>query len=423
MKFVADLHLHSSYARATSKDLSFPTLTAWARMKGVDLLSSADFTHPTWFAETKKTLRETSDGLLDYDGFKFVLGGEVSCIYGQGGKLRRIHCLIYTPDLESAEKINKALFAKGAKLASDGRPIVGLSAKNLLEIILEANEKSILIPAHVWTPWFGLYGANSGFDSLEEAFGDLTNYIYAIETGLSSNPAMNWRIKDLDNKSIVSFSDAHSAPKMLREATVFNTELSYQGIFEALKKQKIDTTLEFFPEEGKYHFSGHRACFIRHSPEETAKLGVVCPVCQKPLTLGVMHRVKQLAEQNRPEGYLDSSRPAFTMMVPLLEIIAESVGSSVNSKKVIEIYQSSVKDWGNELKILNEVPVVEVAEKYGERLAEALTKVRTGDIIIDPGYDGVFGIVRIWPQEKENLRRNKAVKAKKPVDKEQIGLF
>src|SRR3990167_4003265 len=309
-KFVADLHTHSSYARATSPRLNFDTLSTWARLKGVQLLSSADFTHPVWWQEIKRTLSESNcDGFYQHNGINFVLGTEISCIYTQGGKQRRIHCLLFFPEKKDVEKFNNNL-GQRANLSADGRPIVGLSARQLLELALSINEKTILIPAHVWTPWFSLYGSNSGFDSIEECFGSLSKYICAVETGLSSDPAMNWRIKELDGRSIVSFSDLHSGPKMAREATVFDTKFSYEGLLSALKsaqvagqrfnsasnprdessrnnrsdsalvpvklhksdrlpsQSKILMTIEFFPEEGKYHYTGHRNCKIRHRSEE-----------------------------------------------------------------------------------------------------------------------------------------------------------
>ena len=323
-KFVADLHLHSDYARATSKYLNFDTLSEWAKYKGIHLLSSADFTHPVWWEETKKKLKESDkEGFYVYDrnsrsessagrgsteklkgsnygAIYFVLGSEISCIYTQGGRMRRMHCLLYFPKKSDVETFNASL-GRRANLKADGRPIIGLSAKQLLELALEVNSKVIFIPAHVWTPWFSLYGSNSGFDSIDEAFGDLSKYIYAIETGLSSDPAMNWRIKELDNRSIVSFSDAHSMPKISRELTIFDTDFDYDGLLEGLKKQKIAATIEFFPEEGKYHFTGHRNCSVRHSPSETAKRGIICPNCNKKLTIGVMHRVEDLADKKRPE--------------------------------------------------------------------------------------------------------------------------
>ncbi|HEY4694798.1 MAG TPA: endonuclease Q family protein [Candidatus Nanoarchaeia archaeon] len=426
-KIVADLHLHSSYARATSRNLNFDTITAWARLKGIDLLSSADFTHPLWFAETKAKLKDDGDGLFSYGGFKFILGAEVSCIFSQGGKLRRVHLLLYAPSLKAAEKINLELGKRG-KLASDGRPILGLTAKTVLEIILEADRNSMMIPAHAWTPWFGVLGQNGGFNSLEECFGDLAGYIYAIETGLSSDPAMNWRVKELDNRSIVSFSDAHSAPKMGRELTIFDGNLTYSDLLGSLREQKISSTVEFFPEEGKYHYNGHRNCNFKETPSDTLKRGLLCPNCGRALTIGVMHRVEQLAEKDRPEGYLAEKRPAFSKMVPLLEILSEANGWPVASNKTSDLYNNLIKEFGSELSILTEVPTSEVGN---ERLSEALGKVRSGDIYIDPGYDGVYGEVHIWPKTeggKEGKIAERRVK-KEPIaeaknsDKNQLNLF
>lgn len=429
-KFVADLHLHSSYARATSRDLNFDTLTNWARLKGINLLSSADFTHPLWFAETKSKLKEETNGLLSYNGFKFVLGAEVSCIFSQGGKLRRVHLLLYAPNLKAAEKINQELGKRG-KLGSDGRPILGLSAKNVLEIILSADENSIMIPAHVWTPWFGVLGQNGGFSSLEECFGDLSKYIYGVETGLSSDPSMNWRVKELDNRSIVSFSDAHSAPKMGRELTVFNSDLSYEGLMQGLKNQLIDETIEFFPEEGKYHYNGHRNCDFKETPEETLKRNLICPVCKRPLTIGVMHRVEQLAEKDRPSDFKAKNRPGFRKFVPLQEIIAESLEVPVTSPKTREAFLKLIEKFGNELDILTSVEIAKIEALFGSRLAEGVHKVRKEDIFIDPGFDGVYGVVQIWPgktkkeKSKNTLQReskNKKVEAENE-DKNQLNLF
>jgi uncharacterized protein (TIGR00375 family) len=397
MKFVADLHLHSAYSRATSKSLNFDTLSSWAKLKGIGLLSSADFTHPVWFKEIKSKLKDIGNGLFEYGEIKFILGTEISCIYTQGGRQRRIHCLLFFPEIKSVEEFNSEL-GKSSNLSADGRPIIGLSAKELLELSLSINEKAILIPAHAWTPWFSLYGSNSGFDSIDECFGDLSKYIYAVETGLSSDPAMNWRTKDLDNRSIVSFSDAHSTPKMGRELTIFDTDLSYAGILKALKKEKISMTVEFFPEEGKYHFTGHRSCGIRHSPRETAKLGIMCPKCAKRLTVGVMHRVDQLAEGSRPEGYKPGGRPPYKMMVPLQEIVAEVLGSSVSSEKVRGEYMSLVKELGSEMSVLLKAKLPDIEKvASSRRMAEAVDKVRRGDIKVDPGFDGVYGTVKIWP--------------------------
>jgi uncharacterized protein (TIGR00375 family) len=416
-KFVADLHLHSAYARATSRNLNFDTLTQWAKLKGLKLLASADFTHPVWWEETKNKLKSSKNpGFFEYNSVHFMLGTEISCIYSQGGKVRRIHCLLYFPQKEDVDTFNKRLGRIG-NLKADGRPIVGLSARQLLEMALEVNEKAIFIPAHVWTPWFSLYGSNSGFDSIEECFGDLSKYIYAIETGLSSDPAMNWRISELDNRSIVSFSDAHSMPKMSREVTVFDTEFNYEGIFKALKKQKIALTIEFFPEEGKYHYTGHRNCNVRHSPPETASKGIICPTCKKKLTIGVMHRVEQLASKNRGEDFKPKKRPPFKRMVPLLEIIAEALGAPVTSNRVHEEYRNLVDHFGSEMNVLLKTPRTELEREAAiYKIAQGIEKVRAGNIVVEPGFDGVFGVVKIWPTPQQNEPISPTTNQNKPAE-------
>ncbi len=484
MKFVADLHLHSAYARATSKSLNFDTLSSWAKWKGIGLLSSADFTHPVWFKESKSKLKELGNGLYYYDNVKYILGTEISCIYTQGGKQRRIHCLLYFPDLADVEKFNDQL-GKRANLAADGRPIVGLSAKELLELALNVNEKAIFIPAHAWTPWFSLYGSNSGFDSIEECFGDLSGYIYAVETGLSSDPAMNWRIRDLDRRSIVSFSDAHSAPKMGRELTVLDAHFSYEGLLMALKSaakdlvssntvhqtrtptssethrvsadrqvtsqdrkdaalaqtgdetvssrdvaplnetsdSRVAFTVEFFPEEGKYHFTGHRNCGIRQSPEETDKMGIICPKCSRRLTVGVMHRVAALAEKDRPEGFKAQGRPPFFSLVPLQEILAEALGLSVLGEKIRNEYINLVNYFGNEMNVLLKARVEEIEKATSNfRVAEGVDKVRKGEISIEPGFDGVYGTVKIWSGSTGEVKNPRQVRKVEKI-KGQISLF
>ena len=418
MRIVADLHLHSAYSRATSKNLNFDTLSEWAKLKGIKLLSTADFTHPVWFKEIKSKLKDVGGGLFEYSGIKFILGTEISCIYTQGGRQRRIHCFLYFPEIDNVEEFNSEL-GKRANLSVDGRPIIGLSAKELLSLALNTNEKAILIPAHVWTPWFPLFGSNSGFDSIDECFGDLSKYIYAIETGLSSDPSMNWRIKDLDSRSIVSFSEAHSTPKMGRELTIFNTNLSYSGILEALKNESISMIIEFFPEEGKYHFTGHRNCSVRHSSEETAKLGMMCPKCAKRLTVGVTHRVDQLAEDNRPEGYKPSGRFSYKRLVPLQEIIAEVLGSSASSEKVKKECFNLIGELESEMFILLKAKLHDIEKiASNRRMAEAIDKVRRGAIRVDPGFDGVYGTVKIWPDDSK-----KEVQQLSEQAKGQIGLF
>jgi uncharacterized protein (TIGR00375 family) len=406
MKFVADLHLHSSYARATSKDLNFDTLSTWAKWKGIDLLSSADFTHPIWWQETKSRLKEgDNEGIYSYNGTKFVLGTEISCIYSQGGKVRRIHLLLFFPNFADVDRFNLKL-AKTSNLKADGRPIIGTPAKQLLEMALEINPQAIVIPAHAWTPWFSLYGSNSGFDSIEECFGELSKYIYAIETGLSSDPAMNWRIKDLDSRSIVSFSDAHSAPKMGRELTIFDAKMNYPGLLEALRQQQIVETIEFFPEEGKYHFDGHRNCDVKQSPSETDKVGIICRYCKKKLTIGVLNRVTQLAEKDRLEDFDPGTRPRFRRLVPLLEILAETLGKQVYSQEVREKYKKLILNLGSEVTLLLNSSTQDIERIAGSRIAQGVDRVRAGQLFIDPGFDGVYGRVKIWPEGESKFKNS-----------------
>jgi len=325
MQVIADLQLHSKYARAVSQEMVIPKIWEWAKRKGIGLVATGDWTHPLWMREIKSSLEEIGNGLLklksqnsnlktDGDGPLFLLATEVSSIYSQGGKLRRIHTLIWAPTIVTADKINKELINRGANLIADGRPVIGLSSIQVAEMVFSIDPTCLIIPAHAWTPWFSLYGSESGFDSIDECFGQFSKYIYAIETGLSSDPAMNWRIKELDSRSIVSFSDAHSGPKLGRETTVFDLEeLSYEAIRQAimeptlniedknLSPNQIAFTIEFYPEEGKYHYTGHRNCGVKQMPSETRKNGTICPVCGRKLTVGVMHRVDELAGRSEEE--------------------------------------------------------------------------------------------------------------------------
>lgn len=403
MIYSADLHLHSPYARATSRELTFENMARWARIKGIDLLASADFTHPEWFEHTKRTLRPTGDGLYECDGARFVLGTEVNCNGYQGGRNRRIHMLMFAPSIEAVERINCALSDKGL-LASDGRPTLHMTPRELLETLLHIDERIMLIPAHAWTPHFGIYGSRTGFDSLQECFGDLTSHIFAIETGLSSDPAMNWRLPELDDVSIVSFSDAHSLPKMARELTIIEGELSYDGLRQALLEQSIAYTLEFFPEEGKYHHSGHRKCGVNLSPDEVSDVGEACPVCGRRMTLGVMQRTERLARRDArmykdSDGFTcseDGRRPPFRSLVGLQQIVAESMGRGVNTKGVQAQYMQLVEGLGSELHILMDADTSDISRVGGERIAEGVERVRKGNIVIVPGYDGVFGKVSVW---------------------------
>lgn len=417
MTYTADLHIHSSYAYATSPSLNFENLAHWARLKGIDLLASADFTQPEWFAESKAKLSETGDGLYEYDGVKFVLGTEVNCTARVGRRARRVHILMFAPNLSSVSKINDALERRGAKLDGDGRPTLTMSPRDLLEMILEIEPRCMMIPAHAWTPWFGIFGSKSGFDSLEECFGDLTPHIHAIETGLSSDPAMCWRVPELDDVSIVSFSDAHSLPKLARELTVFNGSPSYDGLAEALRTQDIAYTVEFFPEEGKYHHSGHRKCGVSLTTDEVNEYGSACPVCKRPVTLGVMQRVEELARRKHDtrrdrNGLVRSlkGRPPYRSLVSLQEILSEAMGVGINTKRVQRAYMSLVENVGSELDVLLSIPSGEVAATlphFGRTVADGLEKVRAGDIHVIPGFDGQYGTVKVWPEDSQTRASHK----------------
>ena len=425
MAYVADLHIHSRFSRACSPQLNIPNLVEWAKYKGINVLGTGDFLHPLWLAELKKDLTEDGTGFLSYlkdPSIKFVLTVEVASIYSQGGRGRRVHNLIFMPDFASVERFQKVLLSRRATLGSDGRPIVGIPSKELLRLALECSEKAIFIPAHAWTPWFGVFGSQSGYDSLQECFEDLTPYIYGVETGLSSDPAMNWRINELDNRSILSFSDAHSLPNLGRESTIFSSSLQegYAGMFDAIKNVKVAGTLEFYPEEGKYHYTGHRSCNIKYSPEETKKNGTICPVCEKGLTVGVMERVEKLASRENKdlriknkEGVITSEefvdRAQYRMLVPLHQVIAEAYKTVPTNQKVLAEFKKLTTELGGEIKVLTKVAIEDIAKVSGEKIAEGVMKDRTGDLVIDPGYDGVFGVVKIWKEEEGKKKAEEVV--------------
>jgi uncharacterized protein (TIGR00375 family) len=422
MKIVADLHLHSKYSRAVSQQMVPEFIAQWAKQKGIALVAAPDWTHPLMLKKYESNLQESEEGIFELkskvkgQGSKvnYVLSTEISSIYSQGEKSRRIHNLVLAPSFKTVHQINKQLKNRGCNLMSDGRPIIGLSSIELAELVWGVDKNCLIIPCHIWTPWFSMFGSKSGFDSIKECWGKYADQICAIETGLSSDPAMNWRIKELDNRSIVSFSDAHSPAKLGREATIFDLEkVTFSGLSNALKTANISYTIEFYPEEGKYHYTGHRSCNIRHSPVQTKKKGAVCPVCGKPLTLGVMHRVEKLAgkqvkpikktSKNGLVGYYDpnnKNRPPYVMLVPLQEIISEVKGVGPTSKTVQNEYQRLIKSIAPELDILTQTKIEKIAQFGGERLAQAIKKVRKGDINIEPGYDGVFGNVKIWKEEQ-----------------------
>ncbi len=438
MEYVADLHLHSKYSRAVSQAMVLENIADWAGKKGIDILAAPDWTHPLWFKEMKSQLTEAYEGLYKLKNGSaalFLLSTEIASIYSQNGKLRRIHNLVFVPNLETAEKVSRELLRRGCNLLSDGRPIVGISSRNLLEILLSIDKKIILIPAHVWTPHFGIYGSASGFETLAEAFGDLSKYIYGIETGISSDPFMNWQIPELETRSILSFSDAHSAPKMAREATIFSLpQPSYMNLGKAISRRdtscQVSSTIEFYPEEGKYHFTGHRNCGISLSPDQVKEKGVICPVCQRKLTEGVMIRVQQVAgreistdepipqpDKNGVNWIKDpkNNHPPFIKLVPLLEIIAESLNSTTNGIRVKETFDEVCSKLGSEINVLVNVPLLDIKNSFGVRLAEGIEKVRKGDIVIEPGFDGEYGKVKIWKEEEVEVRKQE--------EKSQLGLF
>ncbi|MBI2086218.1 DNA helicase UvrD [Candidatus Daviesbacteria bacterium] len=429
MAYIADLHIHSRFSRACSQQLNIPNLVSWAKLKGIDVLGTGDCLHPLWFAELKSQLTEDGSGFLTHNSsdVKFVLTVEVASIYSHKGVVRRVHNLIFLPSFDSVAKLQQALLAKRANLSSDGRPIMGISSKELLRMCLEIDEKALFICSHAWTPWFGIFGSQSGYDSLQDAFEDLTPYIYAVETGLSSDPAMNWRVKELDNRSVISCSDAHSLPNLGRESTMFSEDINsgYSGLFRAIREQKIAGTIEFHPEEGKYHYTGHRNCNIKYSPEDTKIKGTKCPVCGRGLTVGVMERVEAIASRSNGElriengeGIIKSkafpSRAGYRMLVPLLQIIAEAFGTAPTTQKVLNEYKKLTNIIGSEIKILTKVDTSEIARISGDKIAEGVDKARKGDLVIDPGYDGVYGVVKIWGSEKEQ---------EKEVEIPQLGLF
>ncbi len=414
MKFIADLHIHSKYSRATSKIMILEELDRWADDKGIKVMATGDFTHPQWLEEIKEKLEPAEPGLFKlkekfklktikgtFADTRFFLSTEISGIYSKGNKVRRIHNLVFLPDIETVEKINTQLSWIG-NLKSDGRPILGLDSEELAKIVFNSNPEAAIVPAHVWTPWFSVFGSMSGFNSLEECFGKYTDKIFAIETGLSSDPAMNWRLSKLDNVSLISNSDSHSLERIGREANIFDTELSYQGIINTIKsrdKGKFIATVEFFPEEGKYHFDGHRACNISFSPEETKEHKGVCPVCGRKLTIGVMNRVDELAD--RPAGYQDEKRTPFYNLVPLDEVISAVYGVGVASKKVKGEYENLIKTFRNEFSILLEVPIDEIKKSVNPQIAEGIKRVRERKLYIEPGYDGEYGKIKIFREEEK----------------------
>lgn len=417
MEFVADLHIHSKYSRATSPRSDLENLNQWAKIKGIKVLGTGDFTHPQWFSELKKKLEPAEAGFFRLkkasNDVRFVLSSEISCIYSKKGRARKIHIVVLAPSFKIVERINTQLSWIG-NLGADGRPILGLDAKKLIKIVLETSRDCFVVPAHIWSPWFSLFGSRSGFDSMEECFEEYTKDICACETGISSDPPMNRRLSNLDKIALVSNSDAHSPEKIGREANVFDTEFSYFGMVNAIKSkdpQKFLYTIEFFPQEGKYYHDGHRKCGVSFPPKETKKCGGVCPVCGQTLTIGVLNRVDQLAD--REEGFKSENAIPFKSLIPLEEIIIEAMNMSGRTKTTRIEYDKLINSFDNELNILLAVTREDLEKITLSKIAEGIIRVRKGNISVEPGYDGVYGKIRIFG--REGVEENKDSAKQKPL--------
>lgn len=416
MTYYADLHIHSRFSRATSKHLNLEELSAWAQRKGMQVVGTGDCLHPGWLKELKEKLIPAEDGLFKLNpdcekrvaqqipkacqaDVRFMLSTEIANIYKRMDKVRKIHNVVFAPSFDAAEKIRVKLDKIG-NLHSDGRPILGLDSYHLLEIVLESDPLSFLVPAHIWTPWFSVLGSKGGFDSIDDCFGDLVDYIFAVETGLSSDPVMNWRLSQLDRFVMMSNSDAHSAPKLGRESTIFDTDMSYPAMYEAMKNNTkgLVGTVEFFPEEGKYHYDGHRNCDCRLHPKETIANKGLCPVCNRPVTVGVMARVEELADHD--QGRKSPRWRPYYSLIPLPEVISEARGVGPNSKAVQGVYMEMLASLGNEMSILREIPLEEIKKTAGTLIAEGVRRVREGQVQIAAGYDGEYGTVNIFSDEE-----------------------
>jgi len=407
MRLICDLHIHSRYSRACSPLMEPEGLDHWSRLKGIDVVGTGDFAHPVYLSQLRKELVEAEPGLYRYkkapaSPVRFLLSVEVSLIYKHAGRTRKIHHLLLAPDLNAAGRVAAELGRRG-NVASDGRPIFGFSSAELLDLVLSADARCALIPAHAWTPWFSVFGSKSGYDSLEECFGaEGARRIFAIETGLSSDRPMNRRISALDRLALVSNSDAHSPSKLGREANVLDTARSYDGVLSALRAntpQAFPFTVEFFPEEGKYHYDGHRDCRVCLHPRESKELKGRCPACGKPLTLGVMHRIEDLAD--RPWDHRDADSDRQRSLVPLEELIADAFDCGAATKKVREEYLRLVAEFGSEFALLLDADDAEIAQRVPAKVAEAIARMRRGNVRLDPGYDGEFGVVRIFKASKQ----------------------
>ncbi|MDP2736362.1 MAG: endonuclease Q family protein [bacterium] len=444
MQQILDLHIHSKYSRSCSPALTLENIEAACRTKGVDIIATGDFTYPLWFSDIKNKLVETKAGSGLYklksakdDKIKFILSTEVALIYKDGGKARRIHLVIHAPSIKAAEELNNFLDKK-YNIRSDGRPILGMSAPTLMKLCLSIDERFLIYPAHIWTPWFAVFGSKSGFDKMEECFHEYTKNIYAIETGLSSDPEMNWRLSVLDKLTVLSNSDAHSLPNIAREANVFEMkDITYDEIYEIIKNKKVFSpdvihslgnnkdldsrfrgndrkssgvkfTIEFYPEEGMYHYDGHRDCGISFAPEQTKKYKNICPVCRKPLTIGVMNRVDGLAD--RPLGYKPTGAVLFKKLVELDKIIAEALDIKSRSSSKVQIeYNKLIKQGGNELNILLNISLKDLEKMADSAVVEGIKRVREGRLIISPGFDGQYGEVKIFSEQEKKKNKQKSL--------------
>jgi DNA helicase II / ATP-dependent DNA helicase PcrA len=420
-ELVVDLHIHSHHSRATSKDCTFEGLYRWGKLKGINVIGTGDCTHPAWFSEMREKLEPAEGGLFKLKDelaqpidkslppsvrgaiIRFVPSVEIATIYSKGGKVRKLHQLVVLPSFTAVSELITRLERIG-NLKADGRPILGLDSKELLRHSLESDPSTLYIPAHIWTPWFGMFGSKSGFDTIEEAYEELSPQIHAIETGLSSDPGMNWRVPNLDGITITSHSDAHSPQKLGREATVVKTAPTYDDVIGAIKTndERFVGTIEFFPEEGKYHYDGHRACNIRFSPEETAAHGGLCPVCGKSLVVGVENRLNELAK--RPAGEPAKNTKRVEYIIPLAEVLAELNGTkSTSGKAVSATYHEVLDRLGDEFSVLRTVPVEAIEAAGFPLLALAIGRLRAGNVVREPGYDGVFGTIKVFKDNEERI--------------------
>lgn len=416
MRTIVDWHIHSKYSRACSKQLELPVIDAWCTRKGIDIVATGDWTHPAWFTHIKEHLEEERQGIYKLrcdppqfplgkgGGTRFMLVQEVSQIYKKGDRTRRVHNLVFSPSIETCEKVIAEFGRRGFNLKADGRPILGIDSEDLYKLLKDIDEKIIVIPAHAWTPWYAVFGSKSGFDSLEECFGSMAPYIYAIETGLSSDPAMNWKLSSLDSVVMISNSDAHSPRNLGREANVFEFDAppTFDEFVRVLREKdasQFKYTIEFYPQEGKYHFDGCASCAFSCDPIESKRIGERCPTCKRPLTLGVHHRVEALAD--RDATTISSRKIPFKSIVPLAEIIAEVVGvSSTQSKKVEAEYLRLTNELANEFTLLLDTPIETIRQAVANpNLAVAIEKMRAGDLKIKPGYDGIYGTVAIFGEK------------------------